>query len=364
MERISAAENITIEVSSDRWRMMSNGASETNVLFEVETGKPLNYITDFARTRRLPQRGMLPVNYVQRVVLGWSDTDKSWHLGLLLESELAKARGSRWCEMARWVDPSTTRYNEVAERAGQSLANITTRPFYLVPPETVKSATAPTRPLPDLPLTFDDLWVFDQLENESLQLVRKPRWARAVVRRILWYALWTAVFIFLVVANLTSGIAPANPAFLPLLGMFAAMVLAGLIGKNLYRLFTEPNRFVIDVPQRQIRAERGSSVRWSYRPEQLQAVYVSQLVNRRKLRREQKPATFYGEINLHLTSGKFQRLITVEQVEEYRVESEGLGNDDSVIMLDNINYTTSLQAVGLYMARRLDVPAMYDRRLQ
>ena len=35
-----------------------------------------------------------------------------------------------------------------------------------------------------------------------------------------------------------------------------------------------------------------------------------------------------------------------------------------MIVLDNVNYTTSLQAVGMYMARRLDVPAMYDRRLQ
>jgi hypothetical protein len=266
--------------------------------------------------------------------------------------------------MARWPDPSTTRYNDIAARAGKSLAHITTRPFYFVPPQTIKSPTVPTRPLPDLPLPFDDLWVFERTQSDSFQLVRKGRWARSVVRRILWYALWTVIFILLVVANLTSGIAPANPIFLPVLGAFAAMVLAGLIGKNLYSLFTEPNRFVVDIHERQIRAQRGSRVRWSYRSEQLQSVYVSQLVNRRKLRREQKPATFYGELNLHLTNGKFQRLIAVEQVEEYRVESEGLGDDDSVITLDNSNYTTSLQSVGLYMARRLDVPAMYDRRLQ
>ena len=48
------------------------------------------------------------------------------------------------------------------------------------------------------------------MENDLLQFVRKPRWAWGIVRRILWYALWTVVFILLVVANLTSGIAPTE----------------------------------------------------------------------------------------------------------------------------------------------------------
>src|SRR5690606_40996963 len=53
-------------------------------------------------------------------------------LGLLLEMELAQERGSRWCEIAHWPDPSTTVFQELAARAGESLAQVTTRPFHLV----------------------------------------------------------------------------------------------------------------------------------------------------------------------------------------------------------------------------------------
>lgn len=360
MEQISAAENITIEMADDHWRLLSNGAYKPHVLVEAAPGQPLSYISEFARTRRLPTTGSLPVELIQQIVLGWSNLDESWHLGLLLDSELAEVRGSRWCEIAHWPDPSTSVFSDIATRAGESLAQVTTRPFHLVPPQPAQAEPEP--PLPDLPLAFDDLWTLERSATGEVQFVRSGRWARDMTRRILWYTLWTIVYIILIVATLTSGIAPANPPFLPLLGVFAAMILAGLIGRNLYQLLTAPNRYVVDVHQRQMRAQRGSQVRWQLRAEQIQSVYVSQFVNQGK-RRANKPAVYYAEINLHLTSGKFQHIITTEQVEDYHPERDADGNNDSVDSLTTHNLATSLQAAGLYVAQALDLSAVYDRRI-
>ena len=360
MEQISAAENITIDMADGHWRLLVNGAYKPHVLVEAAPGKPLSYISEFGRTRRLPSTGSLPVELIQQIVLGWSNQDESWHLGLLLETELAEARGSRWCEIAHWPDPSTSVFSDIATRAGETLAQATARPFYLVPPQPAPVAKEP--PLPELPLVFDDLWTLEQMAAGDLQFVRSGRWVRGIVRRILWYMLWTIVYIILVVVTLTSGIAPANPPFLPLLGVFSAMILAGLIGRNLYQLLTEPNRYVVDVHQRQVRALRGKRVRWQLRAEQIQSIYVSQLVNQGK-RRANKPAVYYGEINLHLTSGKFQHIITAEQVEDYHPELDSVGDRDSVDTLTTHNFATSLQAASLYTAQALDLPTVYDRRV-
>lgn len=377
MEQISAAENITIEMDEEQWRLLQNGASEPHILVEAQSGRPLSYIADFARTRRLPEDGSLPVDYIQRVVLGWSNVDEAWHLGLLLEAELAQARGSRWCEIAHWPDPSTAVFSEIATRAAESLAHVTTRPFYLVPPQPKEPERQP-QPLPELPLSFDDLWRLEQAESGDLQLVRSRRWAWGKVRRILWYLLWVVVFVVLVVANLTSGIAPANPSFLPWLGALAAMILAGLIGHHLYLLLTAPNCFVIDVQQRQVRAQRGNRVAWQMGAEQIQSVYVSQLVHEQK-RQSRKPEAQYGEINLHLTTGKFRTLIAAEEIEDYRSEFEATAgleepraddnqrpklHADSVDSLTRYNFTTSIQAAGLYIAEALKLAAVYDRRVQ
>ena len=370
MEQISAAENITIEMAQEYWRLLQNGAEQPHVLIEARTGMPLNYIEEFGSTRRLPETGTLPLDYIQRVVLGWSNVDESWHLGLLLEADLAQVRGSRWCEIAHWPDPSTAVFSEIATRAAESLAQVTTRPFYLVPPQP-KPAGPPPRPLPELPLSFDNLWRLEQTESNNLQIVRSGRWARRRVRRILWYLLWLVVYIVLVVANLTSGISPANPVFLPLLGGLAAMILAGLIGHHLYRLLSEPNRFVIDAAQRQVRVQRGKRVQLQVNAGQIQSVYVSEIVRERK-RRSRKRDISYGEINLHLINGKFQTLITTEQVEDYLADSETdpavppvdhqSANTDAVETLTASNFASSLQAAGLYIANALDLAAVYDRR--
>ncbi len=362
MERISAAENITIEVSDDRWRMIANGSLKPQVLLEAEAGQPVNYISDFAVTRRLPKSGYLPLKYIQRIVVGWSPGDESWHLGLLLEADLAQARGSRWCEIARWPDPSTTMYSQVASRAGESLAQVMIRPFEVVPPrrEQIQAAEPPPAPPPDLPalpLALDDDWRLERIENGQLQLGRAGRWAWTALRRTVWYGFWAVVFFWLVYASLTSGIAPPNPSFLPYVGLFAGFVLVFLTLKNLYHLLTRPDRIVFDADRQQVRGQRGQRVRWTLSLDEVESVYVSQVVNRR---RGKQPAIQYAELNLHLTGGGFRFLASSEDVIEYNHEPDDA--DEDISALTRHNFHTNMQAAALYIAETLGLPLWYDRR--
>ncbi len=357
MERISAAENITIEMDVARWRMLSNGSSpDTSVLLEATSGQPVNYQADFALTRRLPPTGRLSIEDIQRIVLGWSNSDESWHLGILLDNDLAEERGSRWCEIAHWPDPETTVYNDIATRAGESLAQVVTRPFAVVPPKPApEPVTTPPPPLPAAPLGFDNLWTLQTAASGAVQLVRSPAWARTTLRRIVWYIFWVVVYIVLIYFSLTSGIAPANPPFLPYLGMVAAVILVGLIVKNIYQLLTWPNRIVFTAEQ--VRGLRGKQARWTVPVNDIKGIYVSQVMGRP---RRKKSAAHYGELNLWLENGKFHHIINAENLEVY--ENEEAGEAESVTELTQHDFTTDLQAAGLYMAQALNRPAWYDRR--
>jgi hypothetical protein len=188
-----------------------------------------------------------------------------------------------------------------------------------------------------------------------MQFARNPAWARTAIRRILWYIFWTIAYILLIYATLTSGIAPANPAFLPYLGMVAAVILVGLILKNIYQLLTTPNRIVIS--PNQVRGMRGQQAHWSIRADEIRGVYITQVMGRP---RRGKSAAQYGELNLLLVTGKFRHLFNAENLEVYQPEEPGQA--ESVTELTPRNFTTDLQAAALYMAQTLDVPAWYDRR--
>jgi hypothetical protein len=357
MERISAAEQMLIEMSDTGWRLISNGSQEPRVIFEAASGRALHYLPDFATTRRLPKGGSLPVEYIQRIVLGWSASDESWHLGLMLASELAQARGSRWCEIARWPDPHTTTFSEIAGRAGRNLAQVTTRPFSLVPPQPVEAQ--PERTLTELPISLGDDWTLERDEGGSLQLVYNRRWARVALRRVVWYSLWTAVYLLLVYLTLTSNIAPPTPVFLPYLGIFSALILIALVFKNLLRLLRQVTHVVMDEQRREIHGMHGRRILWSLDQHEIRSVYASQVIGRRRGR---AAAPQYGEINLLLANNKFRFLLGCEEINEQEMEDDGAG--DGVFRLSNENYNTDLQAAGLYIAQALDVPAWYDRRPQ
>ncbi|MBZ0296952.1 MAG: PAS domain-containing protein [Anaerolineae bacterium] len=358
MDRIAAADNLTIEMLEDRWRLIANGGEEQHILVEAQPGKPVRYINGFATSRRLPEVGVLPPEHIQRVVLGWSNNDEAWHLGLVLNPELAQARGSRWCEMASWPDPDMDIYAANAQRAGEALAQTITRPFYLVP---IKRE-AQTRPITEPPFSLGE-WTFERRSEDVFTFTRKKGWKGMLLRRAIWYTLWVVVYIILIVTTLSGKIAPANPAFLPYLGIVSALILAGLIGKNLYEFFSWPDRIVVDGSSQSIRALRGKQVRWRYQHASLQSVYVSQVLGKNKRRDvNSKPTSYYGELNFQLSDSTFWYILNIDETQEVEPVNATLPEDEAVVELSSQNYHSQLQATALYVAKALDVPCWYDKR--
>ncbi len=362
MDRISAADNLVIELEAEHWRLIANGDGGRNVLVEAQPGQPLRYIPNFAISRRLPEIGALPTDQIQRVVLGWSGSDAAWHLGLVLRPELAEARGSRWCEVASWPDPDRSVYDEVATRAGETLAQSLTRPFYLVPPKTVTETVVPQKPLLQLPLTVD-IWTLQGNPKEQLEWVRAASWTRQTVRRILWYMFLTAIYTLLVVTSFTAGIAPVTPQVLPYLGIFSIVVLISLIIYHIYLLLTRPNRIVMDKATRTVRALRGTSERWRMDADKLQSVYVTHVMHKSNRRStHNKPVAYYSELNLQLLNGEFHYILNTDQAQEYRSFPEDLVEEEAVKPLTPNDSHTPIQAAGLYMAQILGISCWYDKR--
>ena len=369
MDTVPAAENLSVELAPEAWRLLHSELRGSHELLSAGPDGALRYSEAFAWSRHLPASGALANGHVEQVVLGWSESDQAWHLGLLLTPQLAALRDSRWCELASWPDPDQSDFLELAERAGQSLAALTERPFQLIAPQAPAPApqvreplfeeapSPPERPLPQLPLAFSDTWSLEIGTTGMLQLVRDPKVARAMTRRILWYALWAAVYVFLIVASHLSGIATSGPPFLPLLAAFSALVLVLLIARNLVLRHNAPDLIIIDNYQRQIRARRGPAVLWIRRAEQIQSIYVSELQRKRRRRGND---LHYGELNLHLSNNQFQHLLQSAQPRSI-AGAEG-DAAQSVSVLESHSYSTNTQAVALHIAQALDLPVWLDRR--
>jgi hypothetical protein len=366
MDRISAAGNLTIEMSSERWRLIgTNGSSEEEVLLEAATGEPLHYPSVFAAKRRLPDTGSIPVESIQRVVLGWSHEDESWHLGLLLGPELAEPRGSRWCEIARWPDPETTVFSDIASQAGRALAHTLARPFNLIQPKVVEEqAPAPPPPLPELPIEFDT-WRIEK--NSNLKLVRASRWARSRMLRIVWYTLLVVVYLLLSMTSLTGIIALPKPEFLPYLGLVTAALLILMIFYLLYQVLIPPDTIVIDSQSRLVRAERNGRKRWEISSDAVESVYASEFANIRSDRNGVKRVTLgYGEMNLRLRDGSFRYLFSADQKDSERlVDAMREGRrptGETVAPLTAYDVLTDMEAAASYLAGALGVPCVYDQR--
>lgn len=394
--RISAGNNLTIDMSADRWRLLVNGDSVERVLLEAATGEPLRYMPTFGQRRRLPDTGILPTLYIQRVVLGWSVKDEAWHLGLLLEPELAEARGSRWCEVAHWPDPERDLYADVATQAGTELAHTVARPFDLIPPRTGDNAPAavasapvmggavapayapsyapaapvapaaapvyrPPVPLPSLPITLDD-WQLQQVAADTLEFQRSGAWARGKIIRAFWYLLLVVIYLVLSITTLQGYIALPKPEFLPYLGLASAAILFLLAIATIIRVGRTPNRYVVKAGQG-VTALRGNSQRWHLPAAEIESVYASQVMGR-KIRRE-KRTVHYGELSLLLKDGKFRFMLDNEQVEEKSISvDENTPAAEGVTPLHSTDVESSMQTAAAHVARVLALPAWYDQRLK
>jgi hypothetical protein len=362
MRRIAAAENLLIDMESNRWRLLSNPNGDPNsikVVVEAAAGEPLRYVPGFASTRRLPKNGTLPVEYIREVVLGWSNTDEAWHLGLLLGRDLAEARGSRWCEIAHWPDPDLNVFADLAREAGESLAQALNRPFDLIPPRPrAVEPEAPPRPLPALPVG----------EAALLEFTRSSSWTTSKIVRIVWYGFWVAVYVLLSVTTLNTDLALPNagtmlpnPQLLPYLGLGAAVVLTLMILYTLFELLTHANRIVIDPQRRVVEALRGSRPRWTLSTDDVQSIYVTQVVSKRGKKR----TVFHGEMNLHLGGGAFKRLLQQTEQEEFTVPEDEPSAQEGITPLTRDAAVTNLQIGGLYVAEALGrLPSWYDQRVR
>ncbi len=367
MDTVPAAENLFVELAPEAWRLLHSDLRGSHELLCAGPDAMLRYSEAFAWSRHLPASGALAIGHIERIVLGWSESDQAWHLGLLLTPQLAALRDSRWCELVSWPDPDQSDFLELAERAGQTLAALTGRPFQLIAPQAPvpqvrepifeEAPSPPERPLPHLPLAFSDTWSLEIGTTGMLQLVRDPKAARAMTRRILWYTLWAAVYVFLIVASHFSGIAMPGPAFLPLLAAFSALVLVLLIARNLVLRRNAPDLFIFDNYQRQIRARRGAAVLWIRRMEQIQSIYVSELQRKRRRRGD---GLQYAELNLHLSSNQFQHLL--QSAQPHSIAGAEGDAAQGVSVLESHSYSTNTQAVALHIAQALDLPVWLDRR--
>ncbi len=356
MDRISAAGNLSIYIEPNRWRLSAAANGDERLLVEAAAGESLRYTNPFAEKRRLPG-GTLAIAQIQRVVTGWSREDQSWHLGLLFEASLAESRGSRWCELARWPDPDTSVFADVADQAGRALARILARPYNLIEPETIsKSAPAPSLPpLRALPLEFDQ-WTLEQKPN--LQFKRSSRWARARIIRLAWYGLLLLAYVALSVLSLQGIIALPRPEFLPYLGLATAVLLFGLMIYTLYQLVTQPSQILVE--SHGVRARHASGHNWQINRNDVQAVYVSEVVNKKGKKR----VIYHGELNLYLHDGKFRTFLEQPHTIEDGIAPTDAPPEDEVVLLTPHNAHTDLQVAGLHVANALKVECRYDRRVK
>jgi Na+-transporting methylmalonyl-CoA/oxaloacetate decarboxylase gamma subunit len=420
MERISAAGDVIIEVEPQSWRLLADGNGAERLLVEASPGAPLRYGDRFGGSRQLPPSGELPRHNIQRVVLGWSAQDTSWHLGLVLAGDLVAERGSRWCGLAHWYDPTLNQYEKIATQAGQALAAQTSLPFSVIPPKpedvsaaAAAAATAPrppavepappmTRvitlgeppppmptgaqsyaapgtpyaqseseyetplqpiPQPALPLKFD-LWTLQQLDPVRLEFTLSGAWGRSRLLRTAMYIVWLGIFIVLTVTTLTSGIAYPRPEILVYLGIASIIFLVLLILYNLIRVMTATNRIIVE-PEG-VRWMRGKRVKHAVPADRIAEVYISHVVSKvgKRGKSAEERAVHYGELNLFLTDGDFKTIITQSQFDETIPATDDPINEEQIVGLTPYNARTRLQAAALRLSQVLRVHAEYDKRLK
>lgn len=369
MKRISAEGNLSIAVSSDRWQLIEHGDEDEQVVLEAETGTPLHYTSGFATSRHLPESGTLPTESILYVVLGWSESDSHWQLGLMLHPTLAEERGGRWCKLARWHDPSSSAIRADATEAGEALAQVTGLPFHLIAPENTPddSLLEPTPepepvipPVPLIPLPIRaDIWTLSHANADSLSLDLGKQWANATLRQILWHIFWVLVYIALLYGAYTAGIAPVQPEFLPYLAIFSAVVLVLLIIRNGYRLFTHINRILF--AESSATGQHNESPRWTEPADDVKAVYVSHVFSSGDVRKGKVDALpQYSELNLLLHDESFRFLLAYEETKETVNLSQA--PIDGIHPLISNDAQTNLQWIALHIAETLNVPCYYDFR--
>jgi hypothetical protein len=366
MNQISAADNHNIQMSSTHWRLLYHDKP-----LAEGSQRGFRYGLRFGSSRRLPEAGNLLPEQILQVVLGWQQTDESWHLGLVLDPDIAEQRGSRWCELAHWPDPDNAVFQDLAQLTGQQLAQALDAPFHVIQPQQL-APTSPLRELPDLPLKFAD-WQMETVPNDqhSFVIKRTRSWTMRKLGQVAWYGLWLVVYLVLSLATLISDIALPNtgtlipnPRFLPYIGLGIVVMLVGMMLYQLFDMLRQPNQIFIDGSREAISAWTSRKMRWAVPRVEIQSIYISELVKKN----EQAPATEYAELNLHLGGGDFHFVLAQEQVEENEHTPQPelmIPRSEDIREMNRAIYYTDLQAAALYIAEALGkIPVWYDLRVK
>ena len=409
MTRILVSNDSLVDFSDDRWRLVQfDPEAKPSLLVEVRSGQNFRYDDYFGATRALPPLGEVASGDIGEVVLGWSDEEAAWQLGMTLSQDLSFSRSSRWFEVLRFTPAA----EEDAKLVGKALADVMAKPFVV--------STAPldepqSMPLAGLPLDLG-IWQLTADGSEDgagarerrLRFTRDSAWIKGKMRLVAWYGVLAAVYSWVSLASLSSDLglpiagtlintvlgavvpvldslassaaepgmlteiitglssAIVDPRLLAYLGLGVFVLLLLLIMRQLWLIQSEADTLLIDNEERSISAWRGDNLRWRIAADEAQSVYASELVKRRG-----KGITVYhGEINLQLRDGAF-RSVVVE--DDKRNDALLTGMDAAaekerpagVFPLPAANAATALQAAALHVASALgDLPVWYDRRIK
>jgi len=375
MTRIAVSDNMLVDYSEDRWRLIQlDAAAAPTLLVEVKAGRSFRYDDDFGNRRALPPLGEVAPRDIGEVVLGWSEEEAAWQLGMTLAPDLSFSRSSRWFEVLRIDDADQSRSQRTVQQIGLALADVLGKPFVASTPGDAMAAPEPI-PLIDLPLDLGD-WILGartKADQSELQFARDRRWIRARYRQIAWYGLLAAFYAWVSITSLIHELALPNagtlipdPSLLPYLGIGVSLLLLVMIALQVKKIMGEPDTLVISADKQSVNALRGGGLRWQVDAGAVQSVYASELVKKRGRR----PVVFHGEINLQMIDGSFRRLL----VEDDKRADALLPGCDAVIeknrpsgvsVLEPDAVATALQAAAVHVAVCLgDLPVWYDRRFK
>jgi hypothetical protein len=358
---LTAADQLFIEFDAERWTLQVLGNPDPAV---IASAVRLAYSPIFATARRLSPSGLSPSD-IAMVVVGWSEEDHSWHLGLLLDPTLGAERGGRWCEIARWATPS----GNDAETAGRKLAAILDRPFRLVPPETYAPAALPASTLEDapepsspavqpLPLHFGE-WTVTALFN-GMQWERTPRWRTDQLLRGGFFAIMTPLFFIASLGALLTPFAKVQPDWLPLLGLALGGVML-LFALNAFLTVLGTPTTTVDTRLRIIQQKRRSNKKMIQAPfEGLEYVLISHSVVRKQVADPDRLlAALETWIHVYSPRRGFILLCQSDHVEGYLKRST---NFESRRPLDLAELDTPAHHAAWHVGQNIGIPVFAEER--
>lgn len=340
MEMIRAAHNLTIELGPTSWRL-TNGTADPAVPTQPVTlveayERQIRCAPEFAQDRHLPEAGALQPEDIARVIIGWAPESQSWHLGLLLAPGPEPGSKLRWCGLATWPSGPVEIHMIEAKLAGQSLARIIERPFYLVPYPRTQTISPDTQPLesttampaqpaliqaPEIerkqpPFTFED-WQLDTSPN-GLVWQRPTRWLATSAFRIVLFVVIAILFLLMGISSQTRGFASVDPGWLPFAGLALGVVLIVMAILHAWRLITV-HSIQFDVDAREIRYQRrrDKRVQWRVPFDEVEYILLTQTQPRSQGHvRQEKLARIAQDLWLHIYDGQqFREIAALGRVE-------------------------------------------------